>query len=131
MIPLCVAEGVGVIPWSPLARGYLAGARTSMQDRQSTKRAETDRFGHTLYTDPHDWDVVEAVKSVAAQRGDAPARVALAWLLSRPAVVAPIVGASKPAQLADAIASVDITLSAEEVAALEAPYRPHPILGHN
>ena len=131
MLPLCVEEGIGVLPWSPLARGLLAGARTSLLDRESTKRAETDNFGHKLYTDPRDWDVVEAVKKVAEQRGDAPARVALAWLLSRPAVVAPIVGASKASQLTDALAAVDIALSPEEVAALEAPYRPHPVLGHS
>lgn len=130
MLPLCESEGIGVIPWSPLARGLLTGSRKALDDKQSTTRAGTDAFGQTLYTHPSDWDVVEAVKRVASARGTAPAQVALAWLLSRPAVVAPIVGATKLPHLEDAIASLDVTLSPEEVKALEAPYQPHEVRGH-
>jgi len=130
MIPLCRSERVAVIPWSPLARGLLAGGRRSLTDRDSTTRAATDTFGHTLYNEPGDWDVVEAVNAVAAERGVPPAQISLAWLLSKPEVAGPVVGASKAAQLDDALASVEITLSAEEIARLEAPYRPHSIVGH-
>jgi 1-deoxyxylulose-5-phosphate synthase len=130
MIPLCAAEGIAVIPWSPLARGMLAGARTSMQDRTSTTRAATDEFGHKLYGEPSDWDVVQAVQRIAEQRGISPAEVSLAWLLSNPTVTAPIVGATKMSHLDAAIRAVDVTLSAEEIAAVEAPYRPHPVSGH-
>jgi aryl-alcohol dehydrogenase-like predicted oxidoreductase len=131
MIPLCVAEGIAVIPWSPLARGLLAGARTSLKDRESTTRAATDNFGHKLYTDPEDWNVVEVVNTVAKDRGVPPAQIALAWLQSKPGVAAPIVGASKPSHLVDALASVELTLTSDEVARLEAPYRPHRVLGHD
>lgn len=130
MIPLCQAEGLGVIPWSPLARGLLAGSRTSLDDRSSTTRAGSDEFGHTLYDEPSDWAIIEAVRAVAAERGVTPAEVSLAWLLSRPGVTAPIVGATKLSHLDAAIRSIDLTLSAEESARLEAPYRPHPVRGH-
>ena len=130
MIPLCHAEGVAVIPWSPLARGLLAGSRSSMQDRSSTARAASDEYGHRLYDEPGDWEIVEAVGGVAEQRGVSPAEVALAWLLSRPAVAAPIVGATKPEHLEAAIRSVELELTQEEVDRLEAPYRAHPVRGH-
>jgi aryl-alcohol dehydrogenase-like predicted oxidoreductase len=130
MIPLCEAEGIGVLPWSPLARGMLAGARRSFDDRESTTRAATDAYGHGLYTDAADWEVVEVVNAVAAERGVSPAEVSLAWLLSKPAVTAPIVGATKLPHLEAAMRAVDLALSAEEIARLEAPYRPHPVLGH-
>jgi aryl-alcohol dehydrogenase-like predicted oxidoreductase len=130
MIPLCRAEGVAVIPWSPLARGLLAGGRSSVDDRTSTTRAATDEYGRTLYGDPSDWAVVEAVRAVAAERGVTPAEVALAWLLSKPGVTAPIVGATRLAHLDAAIRAVDLALSDEEVARLEAPYRPHAVVGH-
>jgi aryl-alcohol dehydrogenase-like predicted oxidoreductase len=130
MIPLCDAEGVAVIPWSPLARGLLAGARTDLADRSSTTRAATDEFGHNLYDEPGDWEIVEAVRAVAEERGVTPAEVSLAWLLSRPAVAAPIVGATKLPHLDAAIRAVDLTLSPEEMARLEAPYRPHAVRGH-
>jgi 1-deoxyxylulose-5-phosphate synthase len=120
-----------VIPWSPLARGLLAGARTSVDDRASTPRAASDEYGHTLYGDPSDWDVVQAVHAVAGERGVTPAEVSLAWLLSKPAVAAPIVGATKLAHLEAAIRAVDLVLSPDEVARLEAPYRPHPVRGHS
>ncbi len=129
MLPLCQAEGIGVIPWSPLARGLLAGTRVTPTDKVSTKRAESDDYTRLLYDHPNDGDVVEAVRQVARARGLPPARVALAWLLSRPAVTAPIVGATKLDHLESAIAAVDDELSPDEVATLEAPYRPHPVRG--
>jgi len=128
MIPLCEFEGLGVIPWSPLARGMLAGTRSRLGDK-STTRSETDGLDQILYDQPSDWDVVEAVKTVAKQRDLKPAQIALAWLLSRPAVTAPIVGATQLGQLEDAIAAVGIELSDDEIAALEAPYRAHPVKG--
>ncbi|MEO7647332.1 MAG: aldo/keto reductase [Gemmatimonadaceae bacterium] len=131
MNPLCEAEGVGLLPWSPLARGLLAGGRRSLDDRESTERARTDDYGHSLYTEAGDWDVVEAVNGVAAERGVAPAEIALAWLLSKPAVTGPVVGTSKASHLDAAIKAVELELSAEEIARLEAPYKPHPVLGHS
>jgi 1-deoxyxylulose-5-phosphate synthase len=131
MIPLCEAEGVGCLPWSPLARGLLAGARRSMGDRESTTRAKTDEYATSLYTDPSDWDVVEAVNAVARARGAQPAEVALAWLMSKPVVTAPIVGTTKPHHLDAALRATEITLSADEITQLEAPYKPHNIVGHS
>lgn len=131
MIPLCRAEGLAVIPWSPLARGLLAGSRRSLDDRSSTTRAESDEYGHKLYDDAGDWDIVEAVRTVADERGVSPAEVSLAWLLSRPGVTAPIVGATRLAHLDAAIRAVDLKLSDAEVQRLEAPYRPHPVRGHH
>ncbi len=128
MMPLCEAEEIGVIPWSPLARGMLAGTRTTLGD-DSTPRSHSDVVDQILYDQPSDWEVVEAVKQVAAQRGDKPAQVALAWLLSKPAVAAPILGATKLAHLDDAIEAVEKQLSDEEIALLEAPYQPHPVKG--
>lgn len=128
MIPLCLKEGLGVIPWSPLARGFLAGARTSLNDRSSTPRAETDR-ANELYDEPSDWAVVEAVRRVATARNVSPAEVALAWLLAKPGVVAPIVGATKIEHLDSAVQAVDISLSEDEVKSLEVPYRPHAVRG--
>jgi aryl-alcohol dehydrogenase-like predicted oxidoreductase len=130
MMPLCRSEGVGVIPWSPLARGLLAGSRKSREDKESTVRAGNDPLADFLYREPSDWEVVEAVLDVARERGIAPAEVALAWLLSRPGVTAPIVGATRLAHLETAIAAVDVTLGEEEVKRLEAPYRPHAVAGH-
>jgi aryl-alcohol dehydrogenase-like predicted oxidoreductase len=128
MLPLCETEGVSCIPWSPLARGMLAGTRTKLGD-DSTTRSETDGLDQILYNEPSDWDVVEAVKKVAEARGAKPAQVALAWLLSRPAVAAPIIGATKLPQLDDAIEAVGIQLEESEIAALEAPYQAHPVKG--
>jgi aryl-alcohol dehydrogenase-like predicted oxidoreductase len=129
MIPLCLDQGVGVIPWSPLARGLLAGTRERGGERR-TVRAGTDPLADEMYEEA-DFDVVDAVRAVAGERGVPPAQVALAWLLGRPAVSAPIVGATKLGHLDDAVAAVDLTLTAEEVARLEAPYRPHPVIGHS
>ena len=128
MIPLCVKEGIGVIPWSPLARGLLAGSRKSLDDRSSTTRAETDK-ANELYDDPSDWAVVEAVRKVASARNVSPAEVALAWLLAKPGVVAPIVGSTKIEHLDTAVRAVELSLSEEEMKSLEAPYRPHPVRG--
>jgi len=129
MLPLCEFEGVAVIPWSPLARGLLSGSRKSLDDKQASERAGSDGISDFLYNQASDWDVVEAVCEVAKQRDTAPARVALAWLLTRPGVTAPIVGATQLAHLEDAIASVELELSAEEIQALEAPYQSHPVKG--
>ena len=128
MLPLCEAEEVSVIPWSPLARGMLAGTRTTLGD-DSTTRSQSDRVDQILYDQPSDWDVVEAVKHVAAQRGEKPAQVALAWLLAKPAVAAPILGATKLTHLDDALEAVEKQLSEEEIGLLEAPYKPHPVKG--
>ncbi|MHA6795416.1 aldo/keto reductase [Pseudonocardia bannensis] len=127
MHPLCLDQGVGVIPWSPLARGMLAGTRT--REGRTTTRARTDEVADRLYAEA-DFAVVDAVAEVAAQRGLPPAQVALAWLLHKPAVTAPIVGATKPGHIEDAVAAVDIELSDDEIVALEKPYVPHPVLGH-
>jgi 1-deoxyxylulose-5-phosphate synthase len=129
MIPLCLDQGVGVIPWSPLARGLLAGSRERGGERR-TVRAGSDPLAEEMY-DEADFDVVDAVRAVAGERGVPPAQVALAWLLGRPAVSAPIVGATKLGHLEDAVAAVDLSLSDDEVARLEAPYRPHRVLGHS
>jgi len=129
MIPLCEAEGVALIPWSPLARGLLAGTRKSPADAESTRRAESDDFARKLYDQPGDQDVIDAVRKLAEGRGVPPARVALAWLLSRPAIAAPIIGATKMHHLEDAVAALDLELSAEEVRQLAAPYKPHPVRG--
>jgi aryl-alcohol dehydrogenase-like predicted oxidoreductase len=129
MIPLCVHEGIGVIPWSPLARGLLARPRAASESRTTT-RAGTDTYADEMYTDRVDWAIVDAVQRVAEARGVSMAQVALAWLLSRPAVTAPIIGATKLAQLEDAVAALELALSPEECATLEAPYTPHGVLGH-
>jgi 1-deoxyxylulose-5-phosphate synthase len=128
MIPQCIDQGVGVIPWSPLARGLLTGSRTRGGEKL-TKRAQTDAFGDNLYS-TDDFDVVERADEVAAARGVSTAQVALAWLLHKPGVTAPIVGATKLEHLEDALAGEQLSLSAEEIERLEEPYRPHRIVGH-
>jgi aryl-alcohol dehydrogenase-like predicted oxidoreductase len=129
MIPQCIDQGVAVIPWSPLARGMLAGTRTREGERRTT-RANTDPFGDSLYQNPADFDVVDAAAEVAAAHGVPPAQVALAWLLHRPGVTAPIVGATKPGHMEDALAAVKLDLTADEMRCLEERYVPHPVLGH-
>jgi aryl-alcohol dehydrogenase-like predicted oxidoreductase len=129
MIPLCLDQGVGVIPWSPLARGVLAGNRTRGGERTTT-RANTDAFTDYLYEQPTDYDVVERAQEVAAARGVPTAQVALAWLLGKRGVTAPIVGSTKLAHLEDALAAAALILSDDEVARLEELYVPHPVLGH-
>jgi 1-deoxyxylulose-5-phosphate synthase len=129
MIPQCVDQGVGVIPWSPLARGVLAGNRTRSGQR-NTPRSGSDPFSDSLYATDADFDVVDRVADVASGRGVPPAQVALAWLLHKPGVTAPIVGATKAGHLQDALAAEQLELSAEEVGRLEEPYVPHRVLGH-
>jgi 1-deoxyxylulose-5-phosphate synthase len=129
MIPQCIDQGVAVLPWSPLARGLLAGTRTRDGEKLTT-RAQTDSFGDSLYTPEVDFAVVDRVVEVALERDAAPAQVALAWLLGKPGVTAPIVGATRLEHLDDAIAAEELSLSAEEVARLEEPYVPHAVSGH-
>lgn len=126
MIPLCHAEGVGLIPWSPLARGVLAGSR-----KAKTLRVQEDDYTKKLYTQEADDRVVDAVAQVAKNRGVPAAQVALAWLLHKPEVTAPIVGASKPHHLQDAVAAVGVKLTQQEISQLESVYVPHPVLGHH
>jgi aryl-alcohol dehydrogenase-like predicted oxidoreductase len=129
MIPQCVDQGVAVLPWSPLARGMLAGNRTREGERLTT-RAGSDPFGDSLYVPEVDFDVVDRVGEVAAARGVPSAQVALAWLLSKPAVTAPIVGATKVGHVEDALAAEALELTADEIARLEEPYVPHAVSGH-
>jgi len=129
MLPLCASEGLAIIPWSPLARGLLAGTRPAPNDRTATTRAASDDYAWKLYDHPADGEVMEAVRKVAAARGAEMAEVALAWLLSKPAVTAPIVGATKLPHLETAIRALDVSLTEDEIKALEAPYRPHAVRG--
>jgi aryl-alcohol dehydrogenase-like predicted oxidoreductase len=129
MLPLCLSEGIGVIPWSPLARGFLSGNR-SRDDWGDTKRAKSDGFAHDMYYQDSDFEVVERVKDLAKQRGVTPSQIALAWLLHQPAITSPIIGASKMDHLEQDVAAIEIQLSSEELELLEAPYQPHPVLGH-
>jgi 1-deoxyxylulose-5-phosphate synthase len=129
MIPYCRSSGVGVIPWSPLARGFLAGTRRPDKTGDSV-RSKSDPFANQMYFADADFKVLDAVAAIAKQRGVSNAQIALAWILHKPGVSSPIVGASKLYQLEEAIAGCDIKLSGEEIAALEAPYAPHPVLGH-
>jgi aryl-alcohol dehydrogenase (NADP+) len=129
MLPLCVEEGVGVIPWSPLARGFLAGDRRK-GDFGDTARAKTDDFGQQLYYTDADFAVANRAVELAARREAKPTQIALAWLLSKPGITAPIVGASKLSHLEDAVEAASMTLTAEEIAFLEEPYQPHVVLGH-
>jgi aryl-alcohol dehydrogenase (NADP+) len=129
MIPLCREEGIGIIPWSPLARGFLAGNRRK-EDFGETTRAKTDEYAKMLYYQPSDFAVVDRVGEVARKRGIPNAQIALAWLLHQPGVTAPIVGASRMHHLDDAVAALSVKLDGEELRALAEPYRPHPVLGH-
>jgi aryl-alcohol dehydrogenase-like predicted oxidoreductase len=130
MIPQCIDQGVAVLPWSPLARGLLAGTRTREGERLTT-RAKTDPFGESLYTTPEvDFEVVDRVAEVAAARGVPSAQIALAWLLHKPGVTAPIVGATKAEHVDDVLAAERLSLSADEITRLEEPYVPHAVSGH-
>ncbi|MBC6934748.1 MAG: aldo/keto reductase [Chloroflexi bacterium] len=129
MIPLCIDQGLGVIPWSPLARGFLAGNRTRDKSGETT-RSKSDRFAHSMYYQDTDFETLDRVMELAKGRGVSPAQIALAWMLHKPGITSPIIGASKMYQLEEAVAALDIQLSAEDMAYLEAPYQPHPILGH-
>ena len=128
MIPFCLDDGVGLIPWSPLARGLLAGNR-GVGGARLTTRAQSDTLANDLY-DEHDLAVADVVRAVAGERGVPMAQVALAWLFGRPGVNAPIVGATRPEHIDDAVAAIEVSLSADERRRLEAPYRPHAVHGH-
>jgi len=130
MIPLCREEGIGVIPWSPLARGFLAGTRTRGGGGETT-RAKTDDIAHELYYQESDFDIVDRVAELAQKHGVKHAQIALAWLLHKPDVTAPIIGASKLPHLDDAISALEIALSEDEITYLEELYQPHRILGHS
>ena len=129
MIPQCIDQGVGVLPWSPLARGLLAGNRTASGEKLTT-RAQTDQFADSLYVPELDFPVVDRAGEVAKARGVRTAQVSLAWLLHKPGVTAPIVGATKLDHLEDALAAEQLTLSDDEIARLEEPYVPHAVSGH-
>ncbi len=138
MNPLCLDQGVGLIPWSPLARGFLIGNRSKAdldkeanEGKSATKRAQTDAFGHQLYYADSDFQIVDRLKTIAETKQVKPAQLALAWILSKPGVCAPIIGASKMYQLEEAITATAIKLSDEEIKALEELYQPHRILGHS
>jgi 1-deoxyxylulose-5-phosphate synthase len=130
MIPLCQEEGIGVIPWSPLARGFLAGNRRK-EDMGETSRAKTDDYAQKMYYDDSDFEVVNRVSDVAKRRGVPNAQVALAWVLAQPGVTSPIVGASKMRHLDDAIAALSLKLDESELRELSEAYRPHRVLGHS
>jgi aryl-alcohol dehydrogenase-like predicted oxidoreductase len=133
MIPLCRDQGVALIPWSPLARGFLAGNRKAGDAAAggATTRASTDDLAQGYYYRPSDFATVERLGAAAAARGVSPATLAYAWLLHRPGVTAPIIGASKPYQLDDAVKAMDVKLTSDDMATLEAGYEPHPVLGHS
>lgn len=131
MIPLCRDQNIALIPWSPLARGFLAGNRTAEDRGGETARAQSDNFAKGNYFTPADFEVAARVGEVAKERGVPPSQIALAWVLSRPGITSPIVGTSKPHHLDDALAALELTLSDDEVARLEEPYQPHPVLGHS
>ncbi|NIM35575.1 MAG: aldo/keto reductase [Hydrotalea flava] len=128
MLPLCRDQKIAVIPWSPLARGLLTGRRT--KERKETLRAQTDEYGKKLYQKDSDFDIVNLVSEIATAKGLPPAQIALAWVLSNPDITAPIIGASKPGHLEDAVAALSVQLSQEDINRLEALYEPHPVLGH-
>jgi aryl-alcohol dehydrogenase (NADP+) len=137
MLPLCLNEGIGVIPWSPLARGFLTGNRKtgdnpkkSAGTNAETSRAGTDEFAHMLYYQPQDFEIVERVTAIAKKHGKPNAQVALAWMLTKPAITSPIIGASKPHHLADAAAALTLKLDAEDIKTLEEPYKPKRVMGH-
>ena len=129
MLSLCLDQGVGVIPWSPLARGFLAGGRAHPGEG-NTERARTDEFASRLYYRDADFAVVDAVSAIARARGVSNMQVALAWVLRNPAITSPIIGASKSHHISDAVGALTISLSDEEAKALEAPYRSKPVLDH-
>ena len=129
MIPLCRKEGIPLLPWSPLARGFLSG-RYSRRRNPEGRRYQKDRYMRARYFKPEDFDIVERLVEVAKEKGVKPAQLALAWLLSRKEVASPIIGPTKMGQLEELVEAVDIRLKATDVKRLEEPYRPHPVLGH-
>ncbi len=130
MIPFCRDQGVGLIPWSPLARGFLAGNRTRDKSGETT-RSKTDTFGHQLYYREEDFKIADRAQELAKKRGVKPMQIALAWILSKPGVVAPIIGATKMNHLEEAVAGLEVKLSQDEIKFLEELYQPHPVLGHS
>lgn len=130
MIPLCLDQGIGIVPWSPLARGFLAGNRDKAA-RGETARSKTDEYAHQMYYQDDDFTVVDRLTEIAKAHGLSNVKVALAWILSKPGITSPIIGASKPQHLDDALAALSVKLSAADVKKLEEPYRPHRILGHS
>jgi aryl-alcohol dehydrogenase (NADP+) len=130
MLPLCREEGIGVIPWSPLARGFLAGNRRG-ERRGETVRAQTDEFAHEMYYSETDFTIADRAAGIAERRGVKPTQIALAWLLGRPGLTAPIIGASKLAHLDEAVAALEVRLEPEDIVSLEEPYQPHTIQGHS
>jgi len=130
MIPLCRDRGVGVIPWSPLARGFLAGNRRK-EDRGETVRSKTDEYAHKLYYQQSDFAVVDRLTEIAQRRGLSNAQIALAWILQKPGVTAPIIGASRMQHLEEAVAALQVKLDDAEMKSLEEPYQPHAVLGHS
>jgi aryl-alcohol dehydrogenase (NADP+) len=130
MLPLCRAHGIGVIPWSPLARGFLSGNRTRAHGGDTT-RSRSDAFAHQMYYQNNDWAIVDRVVEVAERHGTTPSQVAIAWLLRQPGITAPIIGASKMTHLEQAVAALEVQLSDEDAAYLAEPYQPHPVLGHS
>jgi len=130
MLPLCRQEGIGVLPWSPLARGFVMGNRRA-EDFGETLRAKTDEYAHRLYYQPSDFTVVERISEMAQKRGISNAQIALAWLLQQPGVTAPIIGASKMQHLEEAVAALKVKLEDNELKRLAEPYTPHGILGHS
>jgi 1-deoxyxylulose-5-phosphate synthase len=130
MSPLCLTEGIGMLPWSPLARGFLAGNRNREKGGE-TLRSKTDEYAHSMYYQESDFQIVDRVAEIARQKNVKPAQIALAWLLHKPGVAAPIIGASKIPQLEESVAALEIELSSGEITALEELYQPHPILGHH
>ena len=129
MIPLCVDQGVGLIPWSPLARGFLAGNRTRAKSGD-TARSKSDDFAHRMYYADSDFAIVARVEALAERLGRKPVQVALAWMLAKPHITSPIIGASKMPHLEELVAALEIKLTPEDIAALEELYEPHTILGH-
>lgn len=127
MIPFCIDQKIAVIPWSPLARGLLTGKRT--KERNETERSKTDAFGKSLYQMDSDFEIVNKVTEIAEEKGIPNAQVALAWILSKPGITAPIIGASKPGHLEDAVKALEVKLTSDEVRQLEELYLPHPVLG--
>jgi aryl-alcohol dehydrogenase (NADP+) len=130
MIPLCRDQGIGIIPWSPLARGFLASNRTRDKKGQTT-RSKSDPFAYELYYRDEDFTVAERTVELAKRRGVEPTQIALAWLLHQPGLTAPMIGASKPHHLPEAIAALEVKLSDEDCKYLEEPYVPHPVLGYS
>jgi aryl-alcohol dehydrogenase (NADP+) len=130
MIPLCLDEKIGVIPWSPLARGFLAGNRTK-ENFGETVRAKTDEYAQGIYYQDSDFAVVDRVTEIAKKRGVSNAQIALAWVLAQPGITSPIIGASKMHHLEDAMAALSIKLDEAELKALAEPYQPHRVLGHS